>query len=42
MELILAIETAYDLRLTCDEIADLTSVAAIRAFLTDRIGAETL
>ena len=35
MELILAIETAYDLRLTGDEIADLTSVAAIRQMIAD-------
>ncbi|MEA3642769.1 MAG: acyl carrier protein [Lamprobacter sp.] len=41
MELILAIESAYDLRLTGDEIADLTSVAAIRALLANKVGAET-
>lgn len=36
MELILAIESAYGLRLTGDEIADLTSVAAIRALIGNK------
>lgn len=38
MELILAIESAYNLRLSGDEIADLTSVAAIRQLIADNIG----
>ncbi|MBK1703372.1 acyl carrier protein [Halochromatium glycolicum] len=39
MELILAIETAYDLRLSGDEIADMTSITAIRALISAKIGA---
>jgi acyl carrier protein len=37
MELILAIETAYDLRLSGDEIADMTSITAIRARIDSKI-----
>lgn len=37
MELILAIESSFNVRLTGDEIADLTSVAAIRALIGAKI-----
>lgn len=36
MELIVAIEQAYSIELTGDEIADMTSVAAISAILSQR------
>ncbi|WPL14176.1 acyl carrier protein [Thiorhodovibrio litoralis] len=36
MDLILAIESAYGLRLSGDEIADLTSVSAIRTLINQK------